>query len=96
MPITVIFARGTTEAGNIGAIIGPELSGELNKQLGGNIAFQGVDYPADIVGYLEGGNPDGAKQLVNLVTTASTKCPNTQIVLSGYRQVVASLVVSDI
>ena len=83
--VTVIFARGTTEIGNIGAIVGPPLDYELNKRLGGNVAFQGVDYPASIAGFLVGGSPEGANTLANLVDTAVSKCPSTQIVLSGYR-----------
>lgn len=86
--VAVIFARGTTEPGNIGTGVGPQLSAAVKSRLGsGNVAFQGVDYPADIGGYLIGGSPSGATTLANLVNTAATKCPNTQIVLSGYRYV---------
>jgi len=84
--VTVIFARGTTEDGNIGALVGPSLESALDSRLGANIvAFQGVDYPADIAGYLAGGSAAGGTTLAGLVNTASTKCPSTQIVLSGYR-----------
>lgn len=83
--VTVIFARGTTELGNIGAVVGPELDVALNSRLGNNVAFQGVDYPASIAGFLIGGSPEGADTLASLVNTAATKCPSTQIVLSGYR-----------
>lgn len=90
--ITVIFARGTSEGGNIGALVGPQLSAAVKNRLGsGNVAFQGVDYPADIGGYLIGGSPSGATQLANLVNTAATKCPQTQIVLSGYRYVLVGI-----
>ena len=86
--VTVIYARGTTEDGNIGALVGPSLESALDNRLGANIvAFQGVDYPADIAGYLAGGSVSGGNTLASLVNTASTKCPNTQIVLSGYRSV---------
>ena len=45
---TVIFARGTSEGGNIGSIIGPQLKKALISKLGANgIAFQGVPYPAN-------------------------------------------------
>lgn len=85
-PVTVIYARGTTESGNIGASVGPALEVALDRRLGANtVAFQGVDYPAEIAGYLIGGSPSGARTLASLVNTAATKCPNTQIVLSGYR-----------
>ena len=87
-PVTVIYARGTTESGNIGVSVGPALELTLDRRLGANtVAFQGVDYPADIAGYLAGGSSEGAGTLASLVNTAATKCPDTQIVLSGYRPV---------
>lgn len=83
--VTVIFARGTTELGNIGDVVGPELKAALNNRLGNNVAFQGVDYPATIENFLLGGSTQGADTLASLVNTAATKCPSTQVVLSGYR-----------
>lgn len=89
--ITVIFARGTAELGNIGAVVGPFLENTLDARLGSNIAFQGVDYPATVGGYLDGGSPEGADTLASLVDTAATKCPASQIVLSGYRSASSTL-----
>lgn len=83
--VTVIFARGTTELGNIGSVVGPQLKASLNADISGNVAFQGVDYPATIAEFLIGGSPEGAATLASLVGTAASKCPDTQIVLSGYR-----------
>lgn len=83
--VTVIFARGTTESGNIGAVVGPWLDAALDSRLGSNVAFQGVDYAATIEGYLAGGSAAGASTLASLVNLAITKCPSSQIVLSGYR-----------
>lgn len=58
---TVIFARGTTESGNVGTSTGPPFFASLKKVVGAeNVAVQGVDYPADIPGFLEGGSPDGS------------------------------------
>jgi len=85
-PVTVIFARGTIELGNVGSLAGPPFFNALANIIGdGNLNVQGVDYPATIAGYLEGGDPAGAATLASLVNLATTKCPNTQIVLSGYR-----------
>ena len=56
-PVTLIFARGTSELGNIGQIVGPPFVVALEKEFGkGNIAVQGVnDYPAVTEDYCTGG-----------------------------------------
>lgn len=84
--VTVIFARGTTEWGNVGAVCGPPFFNALEALLGeSNVAIQGVDYDADILSYLAGGDPAGAANLAAKANQAASRCPNTQIVLSGYR-----------
>lgn len=66
--LTVIFARGTAETGNVGAITGPPFFQALYKDLGASkVALQGVDYPADVKGFLEGGDPNGSQTMANLV-----------------------------
>lgn len=86
-PVTVIFARGTIELGNVGSITGPPFFNALDGLIGAdNIAVQGVDYPANILGYLEGGDLGGAATTASLLERAASQCPNTQIVLSGYSQ----------
>lgn len=86
-PVTVIFARGTIELGNVGSISGPPFFNALDVVLGAeNVAVQGVDYPADILGYLEGGDRGGASRTAALLNQAASQCPDTQIVLSGYSQ----------
>ncbi len=50
--MTVIFARGTTEQGNVGSLAGPPFFQALNTAVGGDMVVQGVDYPADIPGEL--------------------------------------------
>ncbi|MCJ1366497.1 hypothetical protein MMC16_005626 [Acarospora aff. strigata] len=85
--ITVIFARGTVEGGNVGALAGPPFFNALEGLVGGqNVAVQGVDYPANIVGYAAGGDAVGASKLASLAKQAASQCPKTQIVLSGYSQ----------
>jgi hypothetical protein len=56
-PVTLIFARGTSELGNIGQIVGPPFVVALEKEFGkGNVAVQGVnDYPAVTEDYCTGG-----------------------------------------
>jgi cutinase len=87
-PVTVIFARGTLELGNVGSLAGPPFFNALADIIGSNnLAVQGVNYGATIAGYLEGGDPAGATTLASLVNLAVSQCPSTQIVLSGYRYV---------
>lgn len=83
----VIFARGTTEQGNVGNIAGPPFFDALGQQVGaGNLAVQGVDYPASIAGFLAGGDADGSKAMANLTQKAITACPNSKVIMSGYSQ----------
>ena len=85
-PVTIIFARGTTELGNVGTFAGPPFFNALGHVIGdSNIAVQGVNYPASIAGFLAGGDAGGASTLASLTNQAASKCPSTQIILSGYR-----------
>lgn len=87
-PVTVIFARGTIELGNVGTLAGPPFFNALTDMIGdSNVAVQGVDYAASIEGYLEGGDPEGASTMASLINQAISQCPSTQIVISGYRYV---------
>ncbi|OJD34420.1 carbohydrate esterase family 5 protein [Diplodia corticola] len=85
---TLIFARGTTETGNMGSVVGPGFGSSLKEQLGdGKVAIQGVDYAADAAGIateVTGGA--GTTAMVADVQKAIQKCPDTQIILSGYSQ----------
>ena len=67
-PFTLLFARGTTEQGNIGNIVGPPFVVALNAAFGANnVAVQGVnDYPADTAGYCAGGSLSGSQNLANV------------------------------
>lgn len=86
-PITVIFARGTIELGNVGDLVGPPFFNDLDDLIGAdNIAVQGVDYAATVEDYLIGGDLEGAQTTADLLDQAAKKCPDTQIVLSGYSQ----------
>lgn len=50
--LTVIFARGTTEPGNIGLVTGPPFLKALREQLGSRThSFQGIEYPATFAGF---------------------------------------------
>lgn len=56
-PVTLLFARGTGETGNIGELVGPPFALALEKEFGkGNVAVQGVnDYSATTTQFCEGG-----------------------------------------
>ncbi len=63
--VAIIFARGTTEAGNVGALVGPQFFDAVQQRLGGGstLAVQGVDYPADVPGFLSGGDAAGSQTM---------------------------------
>ena len=62
--ITIIFARGTTEPGNMGVFAGPQLVQAVKNALpGASINVQGVEYAASIQGYLAGGGSDGTTSM---------------------------------
>ncbi|KAF2499055.1 cutinase precursor, partial [Lophium mytilinum] len=85
--VTIIFARGTLESGNVGSIAGPPFFQALATSIGADqLAVQGVDYPADVAGFLAGGDAAGSKLMAQLVGQAQTQCPDTKVVMSGYSQ----------
>lgn len=89
-PISVIYARGTSQAGNVGdsASVGPLFFNQIASRVGGTsqLAIQGVTYPASVSGFLAGGDAAGSTTMTNLISSTATRCPNTKIVLAGYSQ----------
>lgn len=60
--VTVIFARGTSEMGNVGSVAGPPFFQALAKEIGSDkLAVQGVEYPASIGGIMNLGSDGGKK-----------------------------------
>lgn len=51
-----------------------------------NLAVQGVDYPADIPGFLAGGDKTGSATMAQLIGQAMSQCPDTNVVMAGYSQ----------
>lgn len=83
----VIFARGTTEAGNVGSLTGPPFFQALAQQVGPeNLAVQGVEYPANVQGFLAGGDANGAQTMAQLTQQAVQQCPQSKVIISGYSQ----------
>lgn len=90
--VTLIFARGTIEAGNVGSLVGPPFFSALSFAIGStNLAVQGVDYPADVPGFLIGGSPSGSNTMATLINRAFAQCPNTKVIISGYSYVSLTL-----
>ncbi|KAF6820410.1 cutinase [Colletotrichum musicola] len=85
--VTVVFARGTTEPGNVGLVTGPPFFDALREQMGGSksLAVQGVEYPATFAGFNRNGT-DGVPSLTNFINQAITRCPSSKLVVSGYSQ----------
>ncbi|KAF1987978.1 carbohydrate esterase family 5 protein [Aulographum hederae CBS 113979] len=87
--IIFIFARGSTEIGNMGSICGPETANGLRRRYGApSVAVQGVDYRAGLAtNFLpQGADPLGTMDMANKLVQASRKCPSTIIVAGGYSQ----------
>ncbi|KAF4343778.1 cutinase [Fusarium beomiforme] len=88
-PVTIIYARGSTQAGNVGKPhqVGGIMFNRLAWRIGAsNLTVQGVPYGASYFGYLIGGCPSGSLRMQKLIEQAAKKCPKTKIVLSGYSQ----------
>lgn len=67
--VTLIYARGTTQQGNIGdpAAVGPLTFNNLARLIGtANLAVQGVTYPANVAGFLAGGDAAGSRTMAQL------------------------------
>jgi cutinase len=84
--MTVLFARGTTEPGNMGLVAGPPFVSALAAMAGGagNVAVQGVEYPADVPGFLIGGDKKGSALMAKMVGQIRAQCPDTALVMAGY------------
>ena len=58
----VVFARGTTEPGNVGQVAGPPFFDALAARVP-DLAVQGVDYAAGVGGIVEGGDKAGTAKM---------------------------------
>lgn len=56
--VMVVFARGTTETGNVGQVAGPPFFDALAAKAP-DLAVQGVDYAASVGGIIQGGDKAG-------------------------------------
>lgn len=70
-PVIFLYARGSTQDGNIGGSPGPQTIDQLKATLGETaVAAQGLDYPANLLDNLraEGCDPDDAANFRDLIT----------------------------
>ncbi|KAA8629909.1 hypothetical protein SMACR_04107 [Sordaria macrospora] len=87
-PVIFLFARGSTEIGNMGSTVGPPTSNGIKAAQGvTNVVTEGIDYPALLsTNFLPGGaDLGGISEMKRLLNKAATECPNSKIVVSGYR-----------
>ncbi|OHF03114.1 cutinase [Colletotrichum orchidophilum] len=84
---TVLFARGTTEMGTLGSVVGPGLQKAVASSVPDSV-FEGTTYPADMGGIMSEstGSGPGSIAMANQANSWLTKCPQTKIVLTGYSQ----------
>ncbi|KAF1814226.1 cutinase, partial [Eremomyces bilateralis CBS 781.70] len=81
-PYRVIYAKGTTEMGELGFTVGPSLSSGLS---GRDFTVDGVDYPADMDG-INCLGMEGGIIAMKMLENAVAQCPEQKIFMSGYSQ----------
>jgi len=79
----VIYARGTTEIGLMGEIVGPFLSNNLSPKEEWEVC--GVNYTADLAGDYCVGLPGGMVAR-DMLVQAAQKCPEAKIFMAGYSE----------
>jgi len=88
--VIFIFARGSTEPGNMGIIIGPETCSALKRKLPGKVACQGVGgaYKASMMdnGKAQFTDPAAIQEALKIFNEAAQKCPKAKITFGGYSQ----------
>ena len=88
-PLTLIFARGSQEVGNMGTRVGPSLARAMQALLGPDrVTVQGVnEYPAILYEALHGvGSVSGSRWLAEAIRLTKEKCPETYLAIGGYSQ----------
>ncbi|KAJ5087389.1 Cutinase [Penicillium angulare] len=83
--LTLIFARGTGELGNMGTVAGPPLATKLQSLTNNKVTIQGVTYDASAAGDATMG-ADGGPTMASLVKQSLKQCPKSKVVLGGYSE----------
>ncbi|MEJ3747291.1 cutinase family protein [Actinomycetes bacterium KLBMP 9797] len=82
--VEVVVARGTSEPGQLGLIVGDPVFDAIEQRVAGAVVTShAVDYPAN----LSRNSPtDGNQALVDHVTAQAQQCADQRFVLVGYSQ----------
>jgi len=83
-PLEVIVARGTSEPGDLGVIVGDPVVARCKRDLGAQTCRgYPVQYDATLASFADGVGPkDIAKRVANM----KTQCPNMKFIVVGYSQ----------
>lgn len=82
--VEVVVARGTSEPGQLGIIVGDPVFDAIDDRLfGTSVTSHAVDYPASVS---PTSPSQGNRALVNHVTSQAQACPDQQFILVGYSQ----------
>jgi len=96
-PVTFIMARGSTEQGNMGTVVGGPLCAAMKTAANGGVACQGIGgaYKAQLAPNTQpkGTNDASINEAVKVIKQAMTACPDSKMVLAGYSQ--GSAVISN-
>ncbi|KAJ4290087.1 hypothetical protein N0V88_006593 [Collariella sp. IMI 366227] len=88
--VILIFARGSTEVGNMGSLVGPPLASGLETYYRNQVWVQGVGGPYGATlqdNFLPAGTSSAAiGEAKRLLAMANQKCPNAAVVMGGYSQ----------
>jgi cutinase len=87
--VIMIFARGSTEIGDMGTVVGPPTGNGLKDRFGADrVAVEGVEYAALLsTNALPGGSDRRSIGLMQgLIEQAASQCPDSAIVVGGYSQ----------
>ncbi|KAL5399357.1 hypothetical protein PMIN06_004872 [Paraphaeosphaeria minitans] len=84
--VVFVWARGSTELGNMGTVIGPPLGNELRKEYGQDLQIEGINYAALLsTNYLPGGTDLVAElEMRGILNDINRRCPQAVIVSGGY------------
>lgn len=88
-PIIMLFARGSTEVGNMGTICGPPTANGVKSNFGAeNVAVEGIEYAAALSTNFGRGGADrrGIAEMERLIAQANADCPDSMLVVGGYSQ----------